>query len=269
MGQLGELDVDRRRVLFPRTHKILIQIFPVHWDRILADIEAAVSRGTPAVSIYKSIPALRGLPHDVRRPLISCIAGDRREIVRKQQSFLTKLYEVTLDQLLGEASFADDSVAVEKLIDDGKILAKVEAFRRCKPFVFISHHSNSSRRCAEAVAEGLERHGVSCWVAPRNIPKGKKWNKYVYEAAQRCAAIVVLLNDEAMQSDKVHGEVQVALRRAITPFVVRTGNLDPASVDIGLAAYQYFEWDEVGRTNYGALVSLLKSPVQEAIASFG
>jgi hypothetical protein len=41
--------------------------------------------------------------------------------------------------------------------------------------VFVSHHS-SRQEVAEHLVGYLERHGVDCWLAPRNIRGGDSWD---------------------------------------------------------------------------------------------
>ena len=52
------------------------------------------------------------------------------------------------------------------------------------PDVFLSH-STQNKTVADAVCATLERRGIRCWVAPRDIPGGENWGSGDYRRNQQ------------------------------------------------------------------------------------
>lgn len=72
------------------------------------------------------------------------------------------------------------------------------------------------------IAEFLERKNITCWYAPRNLDNGADYNNSVDSAIDSTDIVVVLLCDEALQSDWVKREITQAEdnRKVIIPFVM-------------------------------------------------
>lgn len=92
--------------------------------------------------------------------------------------------------------------------------------------IFISHASESSLAFVEQLAEWFEKdNGIKCWYAPRNLDiagAGKDYDDELVLAIQNSHCMVVVLNDDALQSKWVKHEVNQAEKRnmMIFPFVV-------------------------------------------------
>jgi hypothetical protein len=74
--------------------------------------------------------------------------------------------------------------------------------------VFVSYHSDSSRAIADRVVQEMERSGVICWYAPRNVQE--KYVLDIMDAIQGCSIFVVLLNKAASESEFVLDEIAEA-----------------------------------------------------------
>jgi len=74
--------------------------------------------------------------------------------------------------------------------------------------VFVSYHSDSSRAIADLLVQKMERSGVICWYAPRNVQE--KYGRDIMDAIQGCSIFVVLLNKAASESDFVLDEIAEA-----------------------------------------------------------
>jgi len=97
--------------------------------------------------------------------------------------------------------------------------------------VFLSHAS-PDRTTALAVLEGLERAGIRCWIAPRDVQPGTEYGQQIVDAVKSCRVFLVVFSEHANSSPHVRREVEraVSLDRSIVPFrvadVVPTGAME-------------------------------------------
>jgi TIR domain len=75
--------------------------------------------------------------------------------------------------------------------------------------VFISYASPDSS-IAEAVCGALERAGINCWIAPRNVVPGEFYADAIVRAIDRARVIVLVLSTNAAGSPHVLREVERA-----------------------------------------------------------
>jgi TIR domain len=59
--------------------------------------------------------------------------------------------------------------------------------------VFISH-SSQDKKIADAVCNFLEKHGVLCWIAPRDVTPGKNYGAAIIDAISECELFVLILS---------------------------------------------------------------------------
>ena len=85
--------------------------------------------------------------------------------------------------------------------------------------VFISY-STLDKPISDAVCAALEKHGIRCWVAPRDIMPGADWSDAIIDAIADCRVCLLILSTASNQSDQVKREVQNAVSEAkpILPF---------------------------------------------------
>lgn len=85
--------------------------------------------------------------------------------------------------------------------------------------IFISH-SAQDKTVADAVCHGLEREGLRCWIAPRDINPGLSWAAAIQKAVRESRVLVLIFSGAADRSDHVRREVSAALEggAAIVPF---------------------------------------------------
>ena|GEM_PF-2951134 len=90
--------------------------------------------------------------------------------------------------------------------------------------IFISHFSQDARD-AEQLAVYLQSGGLSCWIAPRDIPKGNEFAEQLVKDIDECDLMLVLLTEHVNHSQHVIREINHAVdrRKAILP--VRMGDL--------------------------------------------
>jgi hypothetical protein len=59
--------------------------------------------------------------------------------------------------------------------------------------VFISYSSQDAEQ-GEQVCAALERHGISCWMAPRDIVPGVGWAKSIIQVINGARAMVFVVS---------------------------------------------------------------------------
>jgi tetratricopeptide (TPR) repeat protein len=82
--------------------------------------------------------------------------------------------------------------------------AKVEPAR-----VFVSYASPDAA-VAGALVESLERHGIACWIAPRDVKAGALYADAIVRAISGAKALVLVLSEDAIGSSHVGKEVERA-----------------------------------------------------------
>lgn len=87
------------------------------------------------------------------------------------------------------------------------------------PFLFVSHVSEDKAQAAELVSE-LERRGVNCWIAPRDVRAGKPYDDEIAEAIDDCAAMLLIFSERCNESHYIRREITVAgeAQKLIIPF---------------------------------------------------
>src|SRR6202795_4398465 len=95
--------------------------------------------------------------------------------------------------------------------------------------VFLSYAS-ADAVVANQVCEFLESHGVSCWMAPRDVKPGSVYADAIVRAINEAKALVLVLSGSAMGSSHVGGEVERAAskHKQIIAFRVDASSLSPA-----------------------------------------
>ena len=99
--------------------------------------------------------------------------------------------------------------------------------------VFISHGSED-RDEAVALCALVESHGVTAWIAPRDVRPGGDYSEALQAAIEGCAAFVVLVTDTANKSPYVRAETEMAFSNGKPIFPVRTSDIKPGA---GLAFF--------------------------------
>lgn len=88
-----------------------------------------------------------------------------------------------------------------------------------EPFLFVSHVSED-RAAALAIVDELERRGIACWIAPRNIGPGRSFDDAIVAAIESSRAILLIFSDLCNESEYIRREVTVAgeSQKLIIPF---------------------------------------------------
>ena len=86
------------------------------------------------------------------------------------------------------------------------------------PVLFVSHVSDDRDAAMEIVAE-LERRGIRCWVAPRNVRLGRPFDDEIDAAIKKCLAMLLIFPDHCNENDYIRRELTVAgnCRKLVLP----------------------------------------------------
>ncbi len=91
--------------------------------------------------------------------------------------------------------------------------------------VFISY-SSVDQKIAEGVCAYLEQHGIRCFVAYRDIPRGVVWAAAIVEALERSRMMLVLFSRHFNESRQVDREVELAAERGMPILTLRLSDDD-------------------------------------------
>jgi len=107
--------------------------------------------------------------------------------------------------------------------------------------VFISYASQDSG-VAQALCTDLERHGVACWIAPRDVRPGDFYADSIVQAINACTVLVLLLSQNSIDSAHVLREVEraSAKKRPIIAFRIDATPLPPG-LEYFLSASQWID----------------------------
>ncbi|MCY1079101.1 tetratricopeptide repeat protein [Archangium lansingense] len=102
--------------------------------------------------------------------------------------------------------------------------------------VFISYASGSpkDKMTADAVCATLERHGLRCWIAPRDILAGEDWGEAIIDALNEARSLVLVFSASANRSQQIKREVERAVHRGIPVIPFRIEDVVPSK------ALEYF-----------------------------
>lgn len=92
--------------------------------------------------------------------------------------------------------------------------------------VFISYQHNDSR-FAFALCNELERQGISCWIAPRNIRPGDSWRASIVSAVEMTQVMVLVFSSNTQSSNQVLKELSIADDSSRTVLPLMLENLAP------------------------------------------
>lgn len=93
--------------------------------------------------------------------------------------------------------------------------------------VFISH-SSVDKELANEMCMLLEKRGINCWIAPRNIAPGKAYGEEIIHGIEGAIVMVLVLSEHSNQSTAVRNEVERAWSKGKTVIPVRISDVSPS-----------------------------------------
>jgi TolB-like protein/Flp pilus assembly protein TadD len=131
--------------------------------------------------------------------------------------------------------------------------------------VFISYASQDVA-VARALVEALERHGVRCWIAPRDVKAGAQYADAIVRAISGAKAFVLVLSESAIASSHVGREIERASskKRPIIALRIDAAPLTPA-LEYFLSESQWVE-AQTGSMEaaYAKLIDDIRDPARTA-----
>jgi Ca2+-binding EF-hand superfamily protein len=92
--------------------------------------------------------------------------------------------------------------------------------------IFVSHSSKDSA-IAEATCRALEKAGLRCWIAPRNIHPGADWGAAIIEGIESSRLLVLVLTNNSNLSQQVLREVERAVAKGLPIIPLRVEAVQP------------------------------------------
>lgn len=132
--------------------------------------------------------------------------------------------------------------------------------------LFISHSSADATTASELVAE-FEKHGISCWIAPRDVPIGSSYHSEIVNAIAQCRAMLLLFSVAANESEHVLREVELAAQGHKPIYPLRIDGVEPAGgLKYMLANKQWVERRALGDRLIATIEQLLRAsrPVEQS-----
>jgi hypothetical protein len=92
--------------------------------------------------------------------------------------------------------------------------------------IFISY-AMADKAAADAACAALEKEGIRCWIAPRDVLPGIDYAEAIIEAIQRSRGMLLIFSAQANRSNQVKREVERAVHHGITIVPFRIEAVQP------------------------------------------
>jgi len=125
--------------------------------------------------------------------------------------------------------------------------------------VFVSHVAEDYEKALKIVVQ-LERRGIRCWIAPRDVHAGRSFDDQIAAAIEACWAMLLIFSSRNNQSDYIRREVTVAddTGKIIIPF--RIENVQPQKgLRMRLGGLHWVDAFDGRQDAIGAVVQALES----------
>src|SRR5580692_1313244 len=130
--------------------------------------------------------------------------------------------------------------------------------------VFVSYASQDAA-VANAVVEALERQGIRCWIAPRDVTPGEFYADAIVHAIDATQALILVLSRHAAVSHHILREVERATSKRHPVISLR---IDRAVLPAGL---EYFlntsQWLDASEGNVSRALPKLVEAVRKVLGS--
>ncbi len=92
--------------------------------------------------------------------------------------------------------------------------------------VFVSY-SNKDKVVADTIVASLEKIGIRCWYAPRDIKPSEDWGESIINAIEKSKVFLLIFSENANKSRHVLDELILAINEEKTILPFRVENLEP------------------------------------------
>lgn len=122
--------------------------------------------------------------------------------------------------------------------------------------VFLSH-SHVDKHYADAICHCLERAGVRCWVAPRDIRPSEDWAEAIINGMDQCRILLLVFSSHSNNSPQVRREVERSVNKGLTILPFRIEAVAPSkSLEYFISTQHWL--DAFGRDLDASLAELLQ-----------
>lgn len=127
---------------------------------------------------------------------------------------------------------------------------------------FISHASQDAD-AARRICEYLEREGVPCWIAPRDVTPGREYGAEIIEGLLECPVLVLVLSENANKSIYVKREIERGVSAGKLVFPIRIREVAPSrSLELFVASSHWIDaWQPPLHQHLDRLIRSIKSAV--------
>ena len=107
--------------------------------------------------------------------------------------------------------------------------------------IFVSYAS-PDRDVAFRIVSFLEEQGITCWVAPRDVPPGVEYGQAIIDGISESRALVLILSDQSNDSQFVKKEVERAVSKTKPVLPVRIREVTPSgSLEFFISSAQWVD----------------------------
>ena len=126
--------------------------------------------------------------------------------------------------------------------------------------IFVSYAS-PDRDIAFRIVSFLEEQGITCWVAPRDVPPGVEYGQAIIDGIAESRALVLVLSDQSNESQFVKKEVERAVSKTKPVLPVRIREVTPSgSLEFFISSAQWVDaWKSPMEQYLLPLVSAIKA----------
>jgi hypothetical protein len=93
--------------------------------------------------------------------------------------------------------------------------------------VFVSY-SQPDYECAMELVERVEREGINCWIAPRDIAPSADWAAEIIDAIANSRVMILIFSASSNDSPQVRREVERAVHKQVSILPFRIQNVTPS-----------------------------------------
>jgi tetratricopeptide (TPR) repeat protein len=117
-----------------------------------------------------------------------------------------------------------------------------EASKQAPGFSAFISHAKADAKKAQAIAEGLEKRGVKCWIAPRDVKAGRAYGDEIIRGIGSAQSFVLVLSKASNDSAFVAREVERAVSKKKPIFAVRIADVQPApALELFISGTQWID----------------------------
>jgi hypothetical protein len=135
------------------------------------------------------------------------------------------------------------------------------------PPVFISY-SQPDHDCAMELVARMEREGIQCWIAPRDIAPSADWAAEIIDAISGASLMILIFSASSNDSAQVRREVERAVHKQLSILPFRLENVLPSkSLEYFLSSQHWMDAFPPPRaSHYARLISTIKARLGGAAA---